>query len=437
MYYSMLYTVVYLTPVVLVLFYGVTDAAQASTWEYCNCTFTEWQTWGDCTEECFGQRVRERGATYDDEKDGCNSFTDCATPDERFEWGSCNTVCENNGSPTGNLTFPCTCALGYYGSCCTLRVDCGEPEGIINGLVSFTTTDYDSPATYSCNTLYNLTNGDEVRYCQDNFTWGGIIPECISVDHCSSTPCMNSATCVDLIGDFRCDCDQGWTGDICDVDIQPPVVDGCPENVELNATQSTALYTWIDPVFTDPMGTELNITSSHASSTYRFPWGDHTVSYLATKLLNGLQTNCSFNVKVRPTPCDDLNIPVHGARMCNGWRTDYGRFCMMSCLQNYTLGPAYSFRTWRTCGATGTWVPSVQFPDCSLRVYSVEDAVFYQPEYESHVHESSCTDANTQSALKQLYITKLNQHFGLSSFCSNNQADCTADNVEVECYNDV
>jgi hypothetical protein len=83
------------------------------------------------------------------------------------------------------------------------------------------------------------------------------------------------------------------------IDIQPPVVDGCPENVELNATQSTALYTWTDPVFTDPMGTELNITSSHATSTYRFPWGDHIVSYMATKLLNGLQTNCSFNVKVR------------------------------------------------------------------------------------------------------------------------------------------
>ena len=83
------------------------------------------------------------------------------------------------------------------------------------------------------------------------------------------------------------------------IDIQPPVVNGCPDNVQLNATESTALYSWTPPVFTDPMGTELNITSSHDTSIHRFNWGDHTVSYTATKPLNGLQTTCSFNVTVR------------------------------------------------------------------------------------------------------------------------------------------
>ncbi|XP_045201085.2 sushi, von Willebrand factor type A, EGF and pentraxin domain-containing protein 1-like [Mercenaria mercenaria] len=428
----MLFTVVYLLPVMMATQHELCDAAIAPTWDQCNCTFEEWQTWGECTVECFGQRVRERDVTFGDYED-CNDFTDCATIDERYEWGSCNTVCQNNGAPTGNLTVPCTCDFGYYGSCCTERVDCGAPESIDNGAVSYPATDYGSAAMYTCNTLYNLTNGDAVRFCQNNFTWSGKTPECISVNHCSSTPCMNGATCVNLLGDYRCDCAQGWSGQLCETDVQPPVVYECSDNVILNATKSTVQYNWTIPVFTDPMGTELNITSN-ISPGFMFTWGDHTVTYSATKLLNGLQTNCTFQVKIRPTPCDDLNVPVNGTRICNGWRTDYGRICMMTCLQNYTLGPSFSFRTWRTCGASGTWIPATPFPDCSLRVFSTEDAVVYQPEYTSYLYETPCEGAATQSALKQLYINELKQHYGLSAFCTNNIEGCVPENVNVTCH---
>lgn len=68
------------------------------------------------------------------------------------------------------------------------------------------------------------------------------------------------------------------------------------------------------------------------------------------------------------TPCDELNVPVNGAKICNGWRTDYGLYCMMACMQNYTLTPDYSFLTWRVCGASGTWIPTISFPDCLCKL---------------------------------------------------------------------
>lgn len=69
---------------------------------------------------CILCRVRERSVSFDMSED-CQDTTDCVTEDERFEWGSCNTVCHNNGIITGNLAAPCSCANGYHGLCCTER----------------------------------------------------------------------------------------------------------------------------------------------------------------------------------------------------------------------------------------------------------------------------------------------------------------------------
>lgn len=82
-------------------------------------------------------------------------------------------------------------------------------------------------------------------------------------------------------------------------DVQPPVVEDCSADVMLNATTRTIRYNWTAPVFMDPMGTELEVNSNYDTSDFVFPWGDNNVSYTATKLLNGLQTHCTFQVKVR------------------------------------------------------------------------------------------------------------------------------------------
>ena len=37
------------------------------------------------------------------------------------------------------------------------------------------------------------------------------------VDECASTPCLNGATCEDLVLDYNCTCALGFTGKKCDM----------------------------------------------------------------------------------------------------------------------------------------------------------------------------------------------------------------------------
>ena len=36
------------------------------------------------------------------------------------------------------------------------------------------------------------------------------------VDECASSPCVNAVNCTNAIGSFTCDCEDGFTGVLCD-----------------------------------------------------------------------------------------------------------------------------------------------------------------------------------------------------------------------------
>ena len=38
----------------------------------------------------------------------------------------------------------------------------------------------------------------------------------IDIDECAPAPCQNAATCVDLVGNYRCDCVNGYSGSDCE-----------------------------------------------------------------------------------------------------------------------------------------------------------------------------------------------------------------------------
>lgn len=78
----------------------------------------------------------------------------------------------------------------------------------------------------------------------------------------------------------------------------------CSEDIEVNATDITGTFSWVPPSFYDPMGKDLDIVSNYPSAEFTFPWGDHTVQYVATKTSNGLRTECTFQIKVRRTYLD-------------------------------------------------------------------------------------------------------------------------------------
>ena len=39
---------------------------------------------------------------------------------------------------------------------------------------------------------------------------------CLDINECSPNRCQNGATCVDLVGSYRCDCKSGYTGNNCE-----------------------------------------------------------------------------------------------------------------------------------------------------------------------------------------------------------------------------
>lgn len=413
----------------------IIQAARNPDWYRCECSFIPWEAWSDCTSTCFGTRVRERTVQLTN-YDGCDEFTDCATPDEARDYDDCNEVCHNGGVPSGLWWEPCNCQAGFYGDCCDNLVDCGHPGDIVNGNIQVAGTTYRKTVSYTCNQYYNLTDGDSVQTCQDNFAWSGSKPSCVFVNTCASNPCLNLGTCVDGLNMYTCWCEPGWSGVNCENDIQPPTMSECPGDILVNATDRTAFINWTEPGFSDPLGNTIDITTNYPTPGFVFPWGDFTVQYTATKTNNGLSTECIFQVRVRPTPCDELNIPVNGARICNGWKTDYGRVCIMGCQERFTLFPTDSYEHLFVCGASGNWIFPAPMPDCSVPVDSPDDALVYQAEHASYSF-TSCADDSSTVSLKQQYIKVLRQSGEFSSFCSKYPVECMVDNVQVSCLSTV
>lgn len=41
----------------------------------------------------------------------------------------------------------------------------------------------------------------------------------VDVDECNSNPCLNGATCTDNVASFTCTCPIGFTGKLCETNI--------------------------------------------------------------------------------------------------------------------------------------------------------------------------------------------------------------------------
>lgn len=63
-------------------------------------------------------------------------------------------------------------------------------------------------------------------------------------------------------------------------------------------------------------------------------------------------------------PCKPLAIPENGAKVCNGWKRDYGEFCLAFCGPTYSLDIRYSHHQWYVCGTSGHWTPRA-LPNCT------------------------------------------------------------------------
>ena len=78
-------------------------------------------------------------------------------------------------------------------------VDCGPLTNPRNGGVSFSSTTFNSRATYTCDRGFVLS-GQSVRTCQSDGEWSGRAPECkgkipcsIMTDLCLKRQCMSQS----------------------------------------------------------------------------------------------------------------------------------------------------------------------------------------------------------------------------------------------------
>lgn len=186
---------------------------------------------------------------------------------------------------------------------------------------------------------------------------------------------------------------------------------GCHRNImEKWTSDLTTHLNWTAPSFSDPVGKPIKISSNYPTNSYKFPWGDFAVHYVALKPSNGMRTTCVFSWKIRrelfntkliyvkncnlklnkyvnlllslryffstenlryfPSittayPCKPLSLPKNGALVCNGWSKDYGQFCLVFCGPQYSLDIQSSHYQWHVCGASGKWIPQERLPNCT------------------------------------------------------------------------
>ena len=55
-------------------------------------------------------------------------------------------------------------------------------------------------------------------FCNCDLGFQGDICD-INIDDCDISPCQNNGTCIDLVNGFQCNCSFGFTGPNCTVNI--------------------------------------------------------------------------------------------------------------------------------------------------------------------------------------------------------------------------
>lgn len=83
------------------------------------------------------------------------------------------------------------------------------------------------------------------------------------------------------------------------LDVQPPLVEHCPDDIRRTSSERFVNITWKAPDFYDRFGHNVLISSNYPRHGSSFFWGHYTVEYSALKPFNGLRTNCTFNITVR------------------------------------------------------------------------------------------------------------------------------------------
>ncbi|CAH1270697.1 CSMD1 [Branchiostoma lanceolatum] len=108
-------------------------------------------------------------------------------------------------------------------------VQCSPPTAPENGALSpegETSYDYQDEITFSCNQGYELDGAASVT-CQADQQWSAPAPTCKRIDRCDPNPCQNEGACNDVADSYTCECEAGFEGDQCEINIDDCTPDLC------------------------------------------------------------------------------------------------------------------------------------------------------------------------------------------------------------------
>ena len=271
-------------------------------------------------------------------------------------------MCNDGYSLKGIEVRRCLASLSWTGqepSC--QPVECGKPEDVVNGVTSYTDTNFQSIVTYSCVKGYILI-GNRIRTCQDDKNWSAVAPVCEIVQCDKPSMIISNGRMIgndfsyNSVIEYQCDIGYNIEGSDnlrkcqADGDWDRPI----PVCQAVECRRLNIRHGFVDGFQTE-YGTTLSISCRPG---YRLE-GPTERTCMPSGEWSGEETVC---VKYA---CPRLNPPVNGQVLVEGLVATY------QCLAGYELSGHHE----RKCQADNKWShiqPScdpIPCPDITLNIF--------------------------------------------------------------------
>nr|XP_057928912.1 sushi, nidogen and EGF-like domain-containing protein 1 isoform X3 [Doryrhamphus excisus] len=129
--------------------------------------------------------------------------------------------------------YKCECTDVFTGRHCEISKSsaheesgCGTPPQVKHAEVQFSSTTSGSVAIYVCQAGYVAVPRATQSICGIQGDWSQP-PICEELNECLSQPCLNGGTCHDLEASYLCECEDGFRGKQCHIDINECLSDPC------------------------------------------------------------------------------------------------------------------------------------------------------------------------------------------------------------------